>query len=238
MKKVFEGNVDELVHQQFQKFSRGEFPGRAMVRVKNIKGKYTVATTAEYAKDLIMIFAEKLGDERTMVSGAVVSALDLEGFDYKEKKMAMGARKYIIESEMSGNEILELCNKVEKAFFGLSFKVGEDDLKIQPKSPKSAKGAGSEKKEGKKAKIDFCKFKTHDEGIVRGLIFDEEIKDFKNFEVQHNFVINEIVMSDELKEECKNDFSKLREMAKRKGKVIRKIVVDDKEIVKEAEFES
>jgi len=237
MKKIFEGNVDESIHSQFQKFSRGEFPNKAMVRIKNSKEKYTVATTAEYAKNMIMYFAEKLGDEKTLVTGALVSALDLEGFDYKEKKSAIGVRKYIIEKEMSGNEILELFEKVPKAFFGLSFKVGEDDLKIQAKSPKSSKGSSSQKKEGKKTKIDFCKVKTFDKEIVKQLVFDEEVKDFKQVEIEHDFIIDEIVVSDEIKAECKNDFAKIREMALRKGKVVRKLVVDDQEINKEKEFE-
>ena len=35
----------------------------------------------------------------------------------------------------------------------------------------------------------------------------------------------------------KNDFAKIRELSKRKGKVVRKIKVDGKEIIKEMEFE-
>ncbi len=238
MKKIFEGNIDGEVHSQFQKFSRGEFLDRAMIRIKNSKGKYAIVTTAEYAKDLIINFAERLGAEKTMVTGALISALDLEGFDYKEKKSAIGVRKYIIEKEMSGNELIELCEKVSKAFFGLSFRVGEDDLKIQVKSPKSAKGAGSPKKEGEKTKIDFCKIKTFDEGVVRQLVFDEEIKDFKQVEIKHDFIINEIVVSDEIKKEYGDDFSKIREMALRKGKVIRRLVIDGKEIIKEKMFDA
>ena len=38
MKKIFEGNIDGEVHSQFQKFSRGEFLDRAMIRIKNSKG--------------------------------------------------------------------------------------------------------------------------------------------------------------------------------------------------------
>ncbi|GAG15615.1 unnamed protein product, partial [marine sediment metagenome] len=131
IKKIFEGNTenDELVHSHFTKFSKGEFPDRAMIRAKNTKGKYTISTTAEYAKDLIISLAEKLGDKTTTVSGAIISALDLEGFEYNERKMAMGVRKYMIyDKEMSGDEILSLCNKIQKAFFALSFNVGETSL--------------------------------------------------------------------------------------------------------------
>ena len=154
IKKIFDGKSDDLVHHLFQKFSRGEFKNKALIKIKSLKDKYSISTTAEYAKDLIMILAEKLGEKKTNVTGALISSLDLDGFEYKEKKSAIGVRKYIIDSEMTGNQILDLCNKVNKAFFALSFKTDDSDLKIKPKSPKSAKVSSK-----KEIKIDFCKCK-------------------------------------------------------------------------------
>jgi len=236
IKKIFENKKDdELVHFQFVKFSKGEFPQRAMIRAKNSGGKYTISTTSEYAKEIIMSLAEKLGDKTTTVSGAIISALDLEGFEYDERKMAMGVRKYMIyEKEMTGNKIIELCNKLQKAFFALSFITDKTDLKIKPKSPKSAKGASSTKKEGAKAKINFIKIKTTDNELVNDLIFDDEAKDFKKIEIKHDFIINEIVMP----ETEEKDFAKIRELAKRKGKIIRYLDIDGKMINKEADFEA
>lgn len=233
-KKIFEKKSDEFVHSQFQKFSRGEFNDRAMLKVKNSSGKYTIDTTAEYARELVCAMGEKLGDKKTLVSGALVSALDLEGFKYESKSSALGVKKYIINREMSGKEIVDLCNLVPKAFFGLSFKVDDEELKIQAKSPKSAKGASSSKKEDEKPKIDFCKVKTKDKNLVKDLVFDSEVNDFKNVEIRHNFIISDIVIPDSLKNE--KDFAKVREGAQRKGKIIRILKVDDKVYRKEVEF--
>lgn len=237
IKKIFNGNSenDKLVHQQFQKFSKGEFPDRAMIRIKNSKGKFSIATTAEYGKCLVMSLAEKLGSNSTQVTGALVSALKLDdaGFEYAEKKSAIGVNKYLIDSEMTGEQILELCNKVPKAFFGLSFKVGDNELKIKPKSPKSSKGASSKKKEDKKAKIDFCKLKTTDKELVKTLLLDNEM-DFNKLEIKHTFHIEDIIIPDELKKE--KDFARIREQAQRKGKIIRNRVIDDKISSKEVEF--
>ena len=235
IKKIFQGKEsDELVHSQFTKFSKGEFPDRAMIRAKNTKGKYTISTTAEYAKELIMNLAEKLAEKPTKVTGAIISALDLDGFEYDERKMAMGVRKYMIyDKEMTGNEILDICNKIEKAFFALSFNVDEDtSLLVKPKSPKSAKGAGSNKNPNKKAKIDFCKLKTTDKDLVKNLLFDVN-EDWKKVEIHHDIFIEDIIFP-----EGETDFAKIREMAKRKGKIIRKMDVDGVERVKEAEFEA
>jgi len=235
IKKIFDKNTDELVHSQFIKFSKGEFPDRAMIRARNTKGNYTITTTAEYAKETIVYLAEQLGDEKVSVNGAVISALDLEGFEYNERKMAMGVRKYMIyDKEMSGNEILELCNKIEKAFFGLSFKTNKTSLTIKPKSPKSAKGAGSSKNPKKKAKIDFIKIKTTDKELVDNLIFDDEAKDFKKIEIKHKFTVDNIIMP----ETDEKDFAKIREMAKRAGKIERALDIDGKEVKKEIEFEA
>jgi hypothetical protein len=235
-KKIFDGKIDDSVHLQFQKFSRGEFGNRAMVRIKKSTGKYTISTTSEYAKELIMTMAEKLGDKKTQVNGAIISALDLQGFKYEERKMAMGVRKYMINREMSGNEILSMCNSVQRAFFGLSFNVGEEELKIKDKSPKSAKGSGSSKKEDADLKIDFCKLKTNDKKLVEELIFDSEAGNFKKVEIKYDFIIKDIVIPGELKNE--KDFAKVREGAHRKGIIIKQIDVDGKKVKKEVDFEA
>ncbi|MDD5193824.1 MAG: hypothetical protein PHF67_04545 [Candidatus Nanoarchaeia archaeon] len=236
IKKIFDRKKDESVHVQFQKFSRGEFKDRAMLKVKNSNGKFTIDTTSEYARELIRVMAEKLGNNKTHVTGALISALELTGFKYESKTSAIGVRKYQLDREMTGKEIVELCDKQTKAFFGLSFNVGEDELKIKDKSPKSAKGASSAKKEDAELKIDFCKLKTSDRKIVESLIFEPSLENFKKVEIKHDFIITDIVIPNELKNE--KDFAKVREGALRKGKVIRYLDIDGKKLKKEAEFEA
>ena len=217
IKKIFEGKTDESVHLQFQKFSRGEFKGRAMIRIKNSGGKFNIDTTAEYARELVKIIAEKLGNNKTHVAGALISALQLEGLSYDGVSSAIGVKKYQLDRDMSG-------------------KVGEDELKIQTKSPKSSKGASSAKKNDEKAKIDFCRLKTTDLNILKALIFDKEAENFKVMEVKHDFIITDIVIPPELKGE--KDFEKVREGAHRKGKIIRYLDIDRKKIKKEIDFEA
>ena len=236
IKKIIEGKSDELVHIQFQKFSRGKFSNRAMIKFKESSGKFTIDTTAEYARELARAMGEKLGDNKTHVTGALISALDLQGFKYEERKMAMGVRKYMINREMSGKEIVDICDNITKAFIGLSFSVGENELKIKDKSPKSAKGASSSKKEDAELKIDFCKLKTTDRNLVDGLVFDSEANGAKKVEIKHDFIIEDIVIPAELKAE--KDFAVIREKAKRKGKIIRYLDIDGKKIKKDIDFEA
>ena len=229
IKKIFEEKIDNEVHLQFQKFSRGNFEDRAMIRAKNSKGNYSVATTYEYANELVKGLGRKLGNEKTNVTGVIVSTLDLTGIiSFSSIKQFMGIKQYVIGKEMSGSEIVSMIDKLPKAFAALSFTVNNTELKIKPKAPKSAKPST---KGQAKPKIDFCKIKTNDKEIVQGLLFDIEINSFKNIEVKHNFVIDEIIMPIGEK-----DPAQIREKAKRKGKIIRKIVVDGKEINNEKEF--
>ena len=178
IKKIFGGESDENVHLQFQKFSKGEFRNRALMRVKCSGKKYTIYTSAEFANELVRTVAEKLGEERTQVTGAVVSTSDLTGeLEFKDKKQFQGVKRYIIDNEMSGNEILALLDKLPKTFFALTFNAGDEKLKIKPKAPKSGKpGKGDET-----PKIDFCKLNTTDEGIMKSFVFEDG--DFKEANV-------------------------------------------------------
>jgi hypothetical protein len=227
IKKISDKNFDESVHLQFQKFSKGEFRDRALLDVKNSNGKYTIKTSAEYANELVRCMADKLGSSKTNVTGAIVSTSDLKGeLEFKEVKQFQGVKRYLIDTEMSGDEIVNLLDKFPKNFFALSFKVGDDILKIKPKAPKSGKpGKGDEV-----PKVDFCSLKTTDKKLADQFIF--EVPDFKKAFINHTFFIDSIEIPEELKDS--KDFALVREKARRVGKIIRKSKID--EIEKETEL--
>jgi len=252
IKKIAEEKVDDAVHLQFQKFSRGEFKDRALINAKNSKGNYTIKTSSEFANELVRILAEKLGDKKTKVTGAIISTQDLKNeLKFIEIKQFQGVKKYLIDSEMSGSEIINLINKFPKNFFALSFDVDENSLKIKAKAPKSTKTKNKEAP----AKPDFCKLKTNDKKIAESFVFEKP--DFKDAEIRHTFFIDEIIPpnaqdlenlgttkskvvpthrqpKDFVGEE--KNFAKIRELAKRKGKIIRDAIIDGKNIKKEIDF--
>ncbi|MBI3623141.1 hypothetical protein HY212_03630 [Candidatus Pacearchaeota archaeon] len=232
IKKIFDGKNDDLVHSQFQKFSRGEFKDRAVVKVKASAGKYTIFTTAEFANELVREMAEKLGNNKANITGAVVSTADLTGqLEFKGKKQFQGVKQYLIDGEMAGKDIITLLEKFPKAFFALSFSVGEETLKIKAKAPKSGK-PGSKSEE--KPNPNFCKLITKDKAIAESFVFEKQ--DFKEARISHTFVINEIVIPEELKKS--EDFAKIREESRRKGKIIREIEVDGQKMKSEKLFEA
>ena len=229
VKKIVDGKSDELVHLQFQKFSKGEFLNRALIKAKHTGNKYTIVTGPEFANELVRDGAEKLGSNTTNVTGGIISTSDLTGeIDFKSKKQFQGVKTYLIDKEMTGNDLISLLNKFPKTFFALSFDVGEDfKLKVKPKAPTSGKPG----KGGEKPKVDFCRLVTTDEKIGKSFIF--EVNDFKDAEVNHSYHIDNIIMP-----VGEKDFVKIREMAKRKGKIVRIAEIDGKEMKKDIAFEA
>ena len=234
IKKIFESQgkliEDDSIHLQFQKFSRGEFRNRAQKKAKRTGSKYTISTSAEFANELVKKAAEKLGQENARVIGAIVSTSDLkEDLDFKEIKQFQGVKRYLIDKEISGEELVSLLEKFPKAFFALSFDVGEETkLKIKPKAPKSGKPG---KKGEEKPKADFCKLVTTDKAWGEGFVFEKP--EFKNAEISHNFFIEELI-----RPKGEEDFAKIRELSKRKGRIVREAEIDGVESSKETGFEA
>jgi len=229
IKKIFQNKPDSLVHLQFQKFSRGEFGNKALISARKTKNKYTVSTTAEFANELVRFCAKKLGDNRTQVTGAIVSTSDLkEEIEFKKIKQFQGVKRYLIDKEMTGREILELLERFPKAFFPLSFSFDDTSLKIKPKAPKSAKPKTKEER----PKPNFCRIVTPDREIGESFVFEKP--DFKKAEISHSYIIKEIEIPEELKKT--EDFAKIREEAKRKGIIIREAEIDGETSRKEIGF--
>ena len=229
IKKIFDGKTDNIVHVQFQKFSRGEFRDKAVVAYSKSKDKYSVSTTYEYANDLVRAAAEKLGDEKTKITGVIVSTRDLTGqVNFSGKKQFAGVKQYILDCDMSGKEIIDLLDKLPPAFFALSFKFGNSELKIKPKAPISGKPSTKAADE-QKPKSNFCKLSTNDKELLKSFVFDAEISDStKKAEIKHIFQITDIELP-----KGEADPVKMRELAIRKGKIVRILKIDEKETRKE-----
>jgi hypothetical protein len=223
--KIFNSRIDELVHLQFQKFSRGTFTQRALIKASNTGKGYSLSTGNEFANDFVRAMAEKLGSSESHVTGAVVSTSDLKGkLPSTGLKQFMGIKQYVINGKMTGNDITKLLDSFPEAFFALSFSVGENVLKIKPKAPKSAKPKTSEGP----PKIDFCSLKTHDAKLIEQFVFE---KNWKKIEIEHTFIISDIELPQGVTEP-----TQLRKLAKRKGTIVRKAKIDEKETVSEKTF--
>lgn len=224
--KLCFGKTDELAHLQFEKYSRGLFKNKAIVQAKYSKDSYSFVTTSEYASEFVRACAEELGSSKARIEGVIISTKALpENIRYGDISQFMGVKKYSISGEMTGNEIISICDSVPRAFIALSFSTPKSELKIKPKAPKSAKPGTSDED----VKVDFCKLKTTNPEFAKKLFF--EVSEFKKAEARHDFNILDIEVPKDEK-----DPVKMREKAVRKGKIVRKLKVNDSESQKDYVF--
>lgn len=227
IKKIFENKADEFVHKQFKRFSKGVYENRALVELNKGKNSIKIKTSHEFAEDFARFLTNTI-NEKTKISGGIITTKDIRpelNFEVQMKQFA-GVKTFLIENEMSKDELNNLFNKFPDALFLLSFSTEYGILKSKVKSPKSAKpGKDNE------IKADFCTFTTDDLDFAKEFAFDIE-NNFKKLKIKHTFFINELVVD----EKDKNDFALARINAKRKGKIERFLDIDGKQIMKEIEF--
>ena len=229
IKKIFDGDFDEAIHIAFLRFGRGEYENKYMVEGKKQAKKWSIKTGTEYANFLVKKCLERTEGE-VPVKGVIVSTLDLReeiSFDIKKVSNFQGVRKHAIETGVNPADIFALMEKYPKAFFALTFKGEDFALKIKPKAPASGKPG----KNAERPVIDFCSLKTKDKELVDELFFG--VGDFQEAIITHTIDITDIVYPSNM-EELKP--TEVRELAKRKGIVKRRVVVDGIEKNSEAEF--
>ena len=217
IKKIFLGKVDEAVHKQFVRFGKGEYRRRALLSVwktKNIK----IKSSFEFANDFVM-FVSELGE--AVFDGNIWSKEELPGLSGKKKE---GKITYEVNG-LTSKQIREFAPKVY--YFLLNAEGQGIKLKIKGKLPKPGKGED---------KIDdkFCQLELDEKyyGKVKDDFF-WDLPDFKKATIEHTFVIKDIVLP-----KGEKDYAKIRELAKRKGKLVRTANIDGKETKKEVELEA
>lgn len=218
IKKIFDGEVDDSVHTQLIRFGKGDYKGRAPISIRKTK-KIKLKGGYEFANEFVL-FASEFD---VKFNGIIWSKNEISGLSGKKK-----SGKYFYEvDDLDSSRIKEIASEVY--YFLLDGEGEEIKLKIKKKLPKPGK---SEKKIDDK----FCQLEVDSKYFDK--VKDEffwDIGDCKKVKVVHEYQITDIIKPDG---EDSEDFAKLREVAKRKGKLIRTIDCDDKEIKKEVDFEA
>lgn len=228
LKKIFSGKIDDEVHNDFIKFGRGTFSNKYLVDAKKQKDRWAVKTSADFANFFVRKCLEKASGE-VDIKGVIVANSKIEedaGFPIEKVKQFMGIKQAVVNTKVSPKKLIELMDKYPKAFFALSFSTKDCELKIKPKAPKSAKPAASGEKE---PKPEFCSLKTSDKSFIEDLFFD--YPNFNQISAKHTLEIKEIILP-----KGESDPVRIRELAKRKGKLIRELNVDGRANKSEKEF--
>ncbi|MCL6500875.1 MAG: hypothetical protein K6T16_02475 [Candidatus Pacearchaeota archaeon] len=223
IKKIFENKIDESVHKQFVRFGKGTYEKRAVMNIAKRPSSLRISTTFEYAIDLI-IFVTSLATT-VRVSGIILNKVQIPGLEAKKKA---GLFVHDINKEMPAEALRKL---VGSSYFALLDCSGQGiELKMKKKLPKPGK-SGELKVDDK-----FCQLEIAQRfwaPFWKDFCFDMPAE-FKKARVEHTYHIKEIVIPKELEKE--KDFEKIRLGAKRKGVLVRKIIVDGNESIKEKEM--
>jgi hypothetical protein len=229
IKKLIEKKIDDEVHRQFIRFGKGEFGGRFLLglrKTSNIKLK----TSFEFANDLVALCAS-FGDCK--ISGLILSKEDISKMmsannikcQSEPKRGGLYYQNNIDSQDITKEKLVELEKVSYVALLdieGAGFK-----LKTKKKLPKPGKS---------ESKIDdkFCQLEADEKyypKIKEDLFWDTP--EAKKVSITHKIIVKDIIQP-----KGETDYAKVREMAKRKGQMIRKITADEKESLKEIDFEA
>jgi hypothetical protein len=213
IKKILTGKSDADSHRYLVRYGKGDYKGRFLLSLARGE-KIKVKTSYEFANDLVKFVNE---NKKLKFSGKVLSREKVAG---KEGKKKGGVFVY----EISETSIEEFNN----VYYSL-LDVNDSDiiLKIKKSLPKPGKD---------EAKIDdgFCVLVVDQKywPKLREAFF-WDVPECKKAYVKHELIINDIVIP-----VAEKDPAKIRELAKRKGTIIKTMEVDGTESKKEIPFEA
>lgn len=208
LKGVLNGKSDDESHRYFVRFGKGRYNRRFLISF-NKGTKIKIKASFEMANDFVKFVDE---NKDVKFSGTILSKEKISGKEGKKKKG-------VIAYEISNSKIEEY----EKAYYYLlDVNDSEIILKIKKSLPKPGKNEG---------KIDdkFCSLELDPKywpALKETFFWD--VPECKKAEIEHELNINEIVIPAN-----ERDPIKIRELAKRKGIIVRKITCDGKEQKKE-----
>ena len=228
LKKIFYKHIDNSVHEEFMRFGKGKFENKYIIEAKKQKNLWNIKTSSEFANFFVKKCLENANGE-IEVKGAIICTFNLKEdikFNIEKIKQFAGVKQYIINSKIAVSNILDIMNKYPRAFYALSFSTPHNTLKIKAKAPKSGKPG----KKDEAPKADFCALKTSNKEIINELLFD--FPEFNEIKIKHTLIIDSIMLPHGI-----SDPVKIREQARKKGKIIREIKIDGRDERKEVDFE-
>ncbi len=211
LKKIVLGNFDNDNRMYFLRFGKGDYKRRFLISFT--KGaKVKIRGSFEWANDFVNFVRE---NKDLKFSGMVLSKDKVAGLEGKKKG---GTFIY----EVSESSLKEFENPY---YYLLNCNDEEIVLKIKKSLPKPGKDEG---------KIDdkFCSLDLdlkYWDALKDAFFWD--FPDCKKASIEHEIVIDSVDIPSGVSAD------KVRELAKRKGKLIRRINCDGKEIVNEYDLE-
>ena len=212
LKKVVAGKNDTESHRYFIRFGKGQYNRRFLMSL-NVGKRVKVKTSFELANDLVKLAGEI--DGKLKFSGKILSKNNIAG---------MGGRKKagVFVYEVSDASLSEYPN----SYYYLLDASSEDViLKCKKALPKPGKN---------EEKIDdgFCSLELDLKYLpqIKDMLFWDSPEGKKTI-IEHDLIITDIELP-----KGEKDPAKQRELAIRRGKIVRRMNVDGKDLNKEYEM--
>ncbi len=224
IRKIYEKNVDEKVHQKFIRYSTGEFEKEEFM-IKKGSSFVQIKAGFEYLDVMFDLIAQCVSEDVSL-NGVIITKNniinELNEFGIEPKKVT--GKKYTIEETMTSDKFKEFVNKFNSYSLLIKLKSGKYSISVKKSIPKPGKIL---------EKFVTAKFGLKDLDLIKKeFLFDIKVDNFKDISIKHTYVIDEIIIPDEFK----NNPEEARLNAKRKGRIIRKIDIDGKTEEKEIEL--
>ena len=213
VKEVFEKGSSEKAHRYFLKFGRGNYLRRFLISL-NKCNKIKIKASYELANSFVEFVKE---NKDIKFSGKILTRDKIPGEVGRKKSGG-----FIYEVSESSLENFE-----NPYFYLLDANDSEIVLKIKKKIPKPGKSEN---------KIDdkFCSLELDLKywPKVKETFFWDIPDNVKKVSVEHELQITDVTFPEGV-----TDPKEIREKSKKKGKIIRKVIIDGKEEIKEKSFE-
>ena len=227
IKEIFQNKSGESAHKQFIRFGRGEYGKKAILslwKTKNVK----IKSSFEFANDFVLFVA---GLNNAVFNGSIWSRQEIRELSGIKKES-----KWIYEvKDLTSSQI----KKITSSVYYFLLNADGDGIKLRIKSKPPKPGKSEDKVDDK-----FCQLEL-DEKYYKAAKDDFfwDLPECKKVYIEHKFIINDIIMPREARPSVatlkgETDYAKIRELAKRKGKIIRIANIDGKEVRKETNFEA
>jgi hypothetical protein len=251
--KIIAGTADEYSHAKLVKYGIGTHPGpRAKITLS--KARITFKADLDFEKVFTRAYLKGAPEGNHKVKGIVRSYTDrIAEFDAimmpLSWKRSKGKYASIFNAKLDEIAPLEHIRDLVEVdspttFFLLSInpRDGTKPWKVTTKTsfPKGGGGGDDDDKDKKEKDPVFSKGALGNTPDVLSYVIDELLPDFKQafqenskkISVANKIVIEDIVPPDD----PSLSFSEKRKLAKKRGKIIRKITIDDKEHISEVDF--
>ncbi len=222
IKQIVKGEVDEATHKKLARYGKGEYD-RGLLLIKKGSKDLKVKASWDWSNDLFGVIAENV-KKPVEVKGKIIAPRDFKSELSIESNFSKRGKLYTAEIDtcLNVDQIRSVYEKFKNDFILLNVKSDEFKLSVKNTVPKP----------GGKVKEDFCSA-TLPLSALDEFAFDFD-QNFSEAKIVNKFLITDLVVP----KQYENDFAMARAMAKRKGKLLRVITVDGKEIKKEYTMEA